>query len=308
MKIAVTANLFVNYPDARRVSEGDSESTILFVLESLRNLGFTARFFEGDLELVTKLREYSPSLVFNMCEGYIGAGRELLVPAVLEAMEIKQTGSNSIVTASTMDKYMAKVLAGIKTPVAVKITSESELDSTQYNFPLLVKPLWEGSSIGIDSRSCVSNLSELRSVVSRSISEYNQPALVEEYISGPDITVGILWGHALPVCFVRSSENIFSSELKAESDFGVYEKAPADISERVYDMGRQVYERLGLRGFVRVDFKLREDTGEIFFLEVNAFPQISPDRSYFAWAYDQLGLDYSEFISDVISPVLGAAA
>ncbi len=141
-----------------------------------------------------------PELVFNIAEGRgIGRCREAWVPAVLEMFGIAYTGSDPLTLAATLDKDCARRLvreAGVAVPAGVLVRGSAADSAEQLDalpMPVIVKPAFEGSSKGISRSSLVSDRAELIEAVERCQEIYRQPVLVEEFIDGDELTVGIAW-------------------------------------------------------------------------------------------------------------------
>lgn len=176
-------------------NELDSERTVTGIERALRTGGYDVIPMEGDANLIQCLQKEHVDIAFNTCEGHRGGSREAQVPAILDMLGIPYTGSGVMTLALALDKPMSKrVLAfhGLPTPgFQTFITGEESLDP-RLTFPLFVKPSREGSGIGITAKSVCRNMRELREQVRSVIHDYRQPALVEEYIEGRELTIGLL--------------------------------------------------------------------------------------------------------------------
>ena len=142
------------------------------------------------MDLAHKLKKERVDLVFNIAEGQQGLNREAQVPALLELMGISYTGSDSKALTITLDKALAKKVvaeAGIPTPMFFLIHNPDQVRGQRYNYPLIVKPVAEGSSKGIMPASVVHDPKNLYEAVSQNIRRYKQPALVEQYVGGREI-------------------------------------------------------------------------------------------------------------------------
>ena len=136
---------------------------------------------EANNEAFSKLKELKPDIVFNFAEGLIGVNRESHIPAMLEMLQIPYLGSDPLTLGICLDKSRAKeILTYHKIPNAKFLVADKIKDITKVNFgfPLIVKPISEGSSKGIFSSSLVKNTKELEDEVNRIVSSYNQPALI----------------------------------------------------------------------------------------------------------------------------------
>ncbi|MCA9896024.1 MAG: hypothetical protein KC615_23725, partial [Anaerolineae bacterium] len=211
MKIAVLANLKKNAPTWEGIAEDhwddlDSPKTIEAIMNALRANGHTAEFFEAQItppySLIEKLTDYAPDLCFNIAESHYGESREAQIPAVLDALRMPYTGSQVLNLTLSLDKPMTKRILhyhNLPTPefqVFEKaddpIDSDLLDDAGELRFPLFVKPSREGTSIGVDARSIVHTVAELYDVVAEQLQRYRQPILVEHFIEGRELTVGVV--------------------------------------------------------------------------------------------------------------------
>src|SRR6266571_2486365 len=175
-------------------AEWDTAETIQAVKSALEEF-HEVSLIEADEDAYEKLRATKPEIVFNVAEGLYGASREALIPAILEMLGIPYTGSDPLTLAICLDKSRAKEILAyhhITTPRFCVISDKSTVDSVAWRFPLIVKPLHEGSSKGVFNSSLVRNRSELALLVAETLERYNEPALAEEYLPGREFTVAML--------------------------------------------------------------------------------------------------------------------
>jgi D-alanine-D-alanine ligase len=176
-------------------NELDSEKTVAGIERALRAGGHEVVAMEGDKDLPKKLEHYKVDIAFNTCEGHRGASREAQVPALLDMLGIPFTGSGVMTLALALDKAMTKRVLrfhGLPTPQFQTFMTAGESTNADLEFPLFVKPLMEGSGMGITAKSVCRNARELRAQVKHVIERYHQPALVEEYVEGRELTIGLL--------------------------------------------------------------------------------------------------------------------
>jgi D-alanine-D-alanine ligase len=197
----------------------DSEATMNAIADALRQAGHEAAFFEGTLELYNLLRDYRPDICFNMCEGHWGDGREAQVPALLEMMRIPYTGSRVMTLALALDKPMTKRILmwhELPTPPFQSFDDPNDPLDDDMKFPLFVKPSREGTGMGVSAKSIVRNEAELREQVAGIVQKYRQTALVERFIPGREITVGLVGNisgvasRRLPTRFYATKQRDFS--------------------------------------------------------------------------------------------------
>jgi D-alanine-D-alanine ligase len=285
--------------------EFDSPHTIDAIARVLRELGHDVVKLGDGREFLERVLATPPDLVFNFAEGTgVSRSREARVPAVLEMLGIPYTGSDPLTMAVTLDKDCAKKLvaaAGVAVPAGVLLAPGQPLSSIraeELRFPLIAKPAWEGSSKGIHTKSLVRTPAELPSIVDSLRRDHRQPVLLEEYIAGDELTVG-MYGNDPPcvlavmrvIPLTPDAGFIYSLEVKRNYKDRVRYECPALLSakhqEAVERAALAAWHALGCRDIARVDFRLRD--GVPYFLEVNP---IDSDLVFMAkfvgWTYTQL--------------------
>jgi D-alanine-D-alanine ligase len=271
------------------LEEYDSRETVEIISDALTVTGHTVVLLGGGGEFLDNIRLEPVDIVFNIAEGRGSSrSRESQVPAVLEMLGIPYTGSDSHCLTVCLDKPLAKKLVaaeGVATPHWRLVNDEEELGKVsweQFPFPAIVKPAYEGSSKGIRSSSVVENLGSLREEVIRLLEDYRQPVMVEEFISGDEVTVGII-GNAPPrlvgmmriVPRKREGHFIYSLEVKRDYlnlvDYECPPQLADEVKERIALVSLKVFKVLGCRDFARLDFRVSPD-GVPHFLEINPLP------------------------------------
>lgn len=292
--------------------EFDSPVTIKAVAQVLRDLGHDVHELGDGKPLVEALVSNPPDFIFNFAEGHgVGRSREARVPALCEMLNIPYSGSDPLTLATTLDKDCARRLAashGIIVPKGFVVQDEKDLvqvaDFPLDCYPAILKPAWEGSSKGITQRCLVDTPAELTSVARDLARTYAQPILVEEFIAGDELTVGVI-GNDRPeligimrVLPTEPTERfVYSLEVKRDFRRMVRYETPAQLSadERtaVEQATQKIYRVLGCRDVARIDFRLRR--GVPYFLELNPLPGINPESSDLVllsqgmgWSYDRL--------------------
>ena len=297
-------------------AEYDSPSTLQAIREAIASWGHEVIDLEANPELPTVLAVTPLDLVFNIAEGFKGRNREAQVPSLLELLDIPYTGSDPATLSLALDKALAKKIVrqhGIHTPnFQIFTTGKERLNREFTDFPLMVKPVAEGSSKGVVSKSVVQNEAELRDVVREMVSKYQQPALVEEYIRGREFTVGLL-GERRPrvlppmeIVFVDTDDPnpVYSFQHKLDWNDRIRYDVPAKLepnqTEKLRTAARGAFMALGCRDVARIDFKM-DARGRFYFLECNPLPGLTPGWSDLVLIAQGAGMDYRALIGEILS-------
>lgn len=279
---------------------------------------------EANDEAFVKFKEVKPDIVFNIAEGAHGVSREAQIPAMLDMLQIPYTGSDALTLAICLDKARTKeILSYYKIPTAKFFVAEKieDAENQDLRYPLMVKPISEGSGKGIFASSLVNSKGELVKEIKRITSEYNQSALIEEFLSGREFTVAIMGNNSdtkiLPPIEMRYDKYpegvtpIYSYEAKwildtKENDFDVFD-CPANIDKSLEEKIKRVcldtYKVLRCRDWSRIDLRL-DQNGEPNIIEINPLPGIIPDpneNSSFPKAARAAGIDYNDMINYVLA-------
>ena len=305
-------------------SEFDSPKTIESIRRALEVAGHTVSPVEADGDLPQWFLTHPVELVFNIAEGTHGEHRESQVPAILESLGVPYTGSNSVTLAIALDKAKTKqILAfeGIPTPRWQLFVNPSSPLNPAMTFPLIVKPNREGSAKGIWRESVVRDEPTLQRQVTHIYERYRQEVLVEEFIDGLELTVGVLGATALPILEIdfspcRPSGEFFYSwrmkEFQGNTALGLapslYCPARLDTktTARVQDVVLRSHRALGCRDLSRTDIRLRAD-GTPFVLEINPLPGLSPVESNFPIMTAAAGLSHDTLIQRIVELAMARA-
>jgi len=296
------------------------------VEEAVRSLGhqcFVMAIQDEILSVIHWLREIRPDVVFNLCESAYGnTCWEMNIPALLDLFRIPYTGSSSLTLGLCQDKGKVKDILlsqGILTP-RYKIFDRRVNPIKGNIYPIIVKPLHEDGSLGISRDSVVFDDETLNRQIQYVIERYQQPALVEEFVEGRELNVGLLETNGklgvLPISEIDYSEfpdgipKICSYEAKWVPESTEYQKSkpvcPASLEwvmkKRVEHIAVKVFRLFGCRDYARVDMRVDRD-GKIYVLEVNPNPDISPE-SGMARSIKAQGMSYAEFIRDLLERAL----
>jgi len=298
--------------------ELDSEKTVSAIRSALEGAGHRVVLIEADCEAPGKLAACRPDIAFNIAEGLCGESRESYIPAVCDALGIPYTGSSVLTLALALDKSMAKrvfAFEGVPTAPFRVVRPGDEMNARGLRFPLFVKPLREGSSMGISLRSKADSEEEFREAVRAVHLGYRQPALVEEYLPGREFTVGIL-GNEEPVFFPEMEINftaapdghdVYSRQFKAEWYTWDYYHCPAPIGDferrRLQEVALSAYRALDCKDFARVDFRCDAE-GRPYVLEINPIPGMSPGFSDYPRMAEVGGYSHAELVLAVLKTAI----
>ncbi len=273
-------------------------------------------------DLYETLRKTRPDIVFNIAEGSFGPCREGHVPSILEYLKIPYTASDPLTLNLCLDKARAKeILAFHGLPTArFRVVSEKSFSFNSLHYPLMIKPLYEGSSIGIRNDSLVHTRQEMRERVSWLLDRFNEPALVEEFLPGREFTVAILGNgqeaRVLPIVEIKfdslpSGVNpIYSYEAKwiwddMSNPLEIFD-CPANIEPElraeIEKVCLEAYRVLRCRDWCRIDVRL-DGAGHPHIIELNPLPGILPqpeNNSCFPKAARAAGFSYDALINRVL--------
>jgi D-alanine-D-alanine ligase len=303
--------------------EFDSPATIEAIAAVLRGLGHDVVNLGDGRELLERLLAEPVDFVFNFAEGQgVSRSREARVPAVLEMLGIPYTGSDPLTLAVTLDKDVAKRLvasAGVAVPQGFVIqpeedpeqalTRQSATSRHALPYPAIVKPAWEGSSKGIRNKCLVTSRSELLEVVASLRTDHVQPVLVEDFIEGDEVTVGMV-GNAPPrivgimrvVPLTATERFVYSLEVKRDFRRQVRYECPAPlplaVTAAIENAALTAWRALGCRDVARVDFRLRD--GRPYFLEVNPLPGLHPDDSDLVIMGSLVGWSHARLVTAIL--------
>jgi D-alanine-D-alanine ligase len=299
-----------------REAEYDSPSTLQAVRDAIASWGHEVVDLEANQELPSLLATTPVDLVFNIAEGFKGRNRESQVPALLELLDIPYTGSDPATLAIGLDKALAKKIvreAGIHTPnFQLMVSGKERLSRELEEFPVIVKPVAEGSSKGVVPKSVCQSEAELREVVRELVQKYQQPALVEQYVKGREFTVGLL-GERRPkvlppmeIVFVDTGDEtpVYSFQHKLDWNDRIRYDVPAKLEptqrERLKTAARSAFMALGCRDVARIDFRM-DERGRFYFLECNPLPGLTPGWSDLVLIAHGAGMDYRTLIGEIMA-------
>ncbi len=287
-----------------------------------------------------RLRQVKPDICFNICEGHFGDSREAQVPAILEMLRVPYTGSQVLTLALTLDKPMTKrVLAfhDLPTPSFQVIERADEPLDPELDFPLFLKPSRQGTSMGISPQSIVRSQPEFRAQLRHLLQTYLEPVLVERFIDGQEITVGLV-GNLVPPVAWRVPDNQEAPRVQrglrflppleidlgpyAEQEAGIYTQrakvelaaelnyvCPAPLEPELVEelnwLAAATFRVTGCLDVARVDFRLDQaDGNKPYILEINPLPGLAPGISDLVIEAQAAGIEHTELVNLILDEAL----
>ena len=343
-RVAVLANLKINAPKFEGMADDqwddlDSEKTIEALVQAIRSGGHHSEFLEGDISLFDTIQKFKPDICFNICEGHFGDARESQVPAILEMLQIPYTGSRVMTLALCLDKPMTKRVLhyhDLPTPNFQSFERVDEPLNPDMDYPLFVKPSREGTGMGVSRSSIVTNEAELHEQVNNILVRYKQPVLVERYIEGREITVGLVGNLIGPVARrlpadesaprvqsglrffppmevnlkpFEDSDVVYSNRLKVDLAKDLDYLCPAPLDDDMVDelnwLTAAVFRIMGALDVSRVDFRLDvNDNFKPYILEINPLPGLAPGYSDLVMEAAAEGVDHTFLVNMILDSAL----
>ncbi len=290
--------------------------TIKRITDALKKGGHQVTAIEGDKDLVDRLEDFMPrvikherpGMVFNVSYGIQGQARYTHIPSILEMVGVPYVASGPLAHSLALDKVVTKMILrqhGLPTPdFAVLNTPDDDLP--ELRFPLIVKPKNEAVSFGL---RIVNDEDELREGARVIYDEYQQPILVEQFIAGREVNIGLLGNsppEALPpvlLDFGPDGPQIYTYEDKTRaSGREIKGVCPAPIGKELIEKAKELaisaFQALGCYDCARVDTRL-DDDGNFYILEINSLPSLGEHGSYLVGAAN-VGLDFADVINRLV--------
>jgi D-alanine-D-alanine ligase len=323
MKIALTYNL--KRKDETKpqdyFSEFDSPETINAIICAIEAKGHTVEAIDVESPTIfSYFKKNRVDMVFNIAEGRTGRFRESEVPAILDYLDIPYTGSSTFSLALALNKALTKKILraeNIPTPRFQLFSKGNEELDTNLKFPLIVKPNCEGSAKGINTSNVVLSKEDLFKKVKEIIELYKQEVLVEEFIEGKELTVGILENGKttiLPILEIDfstcsdSGEYFYSwrmKEFQGNKELGLVPTfhCPARLDKHteavVKEIALKTHHAVGCYDISRTDIRLSNDNIP-FVLEINPLPGLDPHESNFPIMAYAAGMKYEDIIEAIL--------
>ncbi len=327
MNIAFLYNVRRHYPDpnnskSQLEADFDDPKTIQIMSNNLKLISNKVYPIEADEKAYLKLYRLKNkiNLVFNYAEGIYGKDRETQIPAMLEMLRIPYTGSSPLTCAIVLNKIRTKETLKIyKVPMLKhNVFNNDNLSSFNLKFPVIVKPVSEGSSAGITSDSVVNNMKELKRQINFILKSFNEPAMVEPFLRGREFSVAMIGNPPEILPIIEPNHKILpkkylpfdSLEVKwyfEEEGHSDYLVCPAKISSQLKRKIEKIcfttWKALNIFDYCRIDIKC-DDNDNPYVLEVNSPPGLIPPEasmtSYFPLAARTAGIDYKSLLKMII--------
>ena len=271
------------------------------VFRALKRKGYAAVCIDAARNLVSLLRRHKVDMAFICLHGK--QGEDGAMQGFLEVMGIPYTGSGIRASAVAMDKIMTKELLtyhGIPTP-AFDVVHGERGGRRRVRLPLVVKPAEEGSTIGITRVKKIKELEKAKRIARR----FGPRVLLEEYVPGREVTIGILGNQPLPVVEVRPASGFYDFHAKytpGQTDYLVPAPIPRRVAKKVQDLALAACHALGCRGASRVDFMLGEGDSP-YVLEVNTIPGMT-ETSLLPKAANEAGISFDQLVERMLGLAL----
>ena len=298
------------------VMEFDEEETIAALEAGLESQGHRPERVGRGRELARRLAAGERwDLVFNFAEGVRGRSREAQVPAVCELYDQPYPFSDPLPCAVTLDKALAKRLVrdhGLRTPAFFLVERPEDAMAVDLEPPFFLKPVAEGSSKGITRRSRVETRAELETACAEMLAAFGQPVLVESFLPGREVTVGIIGNKddgnggarvlgVMEVSFRAGADAAYTAENKKEwasrVDYRLLDGEP--LAQRARALALAAYAALDCRDLARVDLRC-DAAGDLHFLEINPLPGLHPTYSDLPILAGRAGTPYAELLGQVV--------
>ena len=299
--------------------EYDPPATVASIEEAIAASGHEVVRLGGGREFLERVLRERVDFVFNIAEGRgTFRSREGQVPSVLEMLGIPYSFSDPLTLSISLDKPLTKKMvaaAGVAVAPDWVVRTAEELHGLArlpgLPYPLFAKPAFEGSSKGIRATSKIGDGAALRDVVGAMLRNYRQPVLVEGFVAGDEVTVGVL-GNGEPKVLgsMRARPKlgpdpgfVYSIEVKRDWENQVAYDVPAPmdepVRERLHADAVRAFQAIACRDLARVDFRIRD--GVPVFLEINPLPGLSPAYGDLPLLSKGMGISYADLMGKILA-------
>lgn len=318
MDIGLTYDLRTDYLAAgygeEETAEFDQLVTIDALNDALHELGHTTDRIGHARNLVDRLASGDHwDLVFNICEGLHGIAREAQVPAILDVYGIPYTFADPATLCLCLDKALTKTVlraAGVPTPDWHVVRSIEDATTCPVSFPVIAKPIAEGTGKGIDASSKVTDAASLSTVCQRLLTRYRQPVLIEQFLPGREFTVGVIGNSrrakaigSLEIILRASAEQHVYSYVNKENSEQLVDCVPVDAAKNVLvaeAIAVAAWRAVGGRDAGRVDLRC-DANGRPQVMEINPLAGLHPTHSDLPMLWKATGRKYVDLIGRIVS-------
>ena len=263
------------------------------VYSALLKLGYNAVKIDVREDFIEKVSNLDIDVAFIALHGRYG--EDGIIQAILEFAKIPYTGTGVMGSAIAMNKIATKRLSmslGINTP-------DFWLEEEEIEFPVVVKPVAEGSTIGV---SIAKDMDSLKKGIENA-RKYSDEIFFERYIKGKEITVSVLCGEALPVIEIRPKKGFYDYEskyTKGATDYIIPAEIDKELAIKVQKDSEIIYRELKAKGAIRVDYIVKDNIS--YLLEVNTIPGMTP-TSLLPKAANYAGLTFEDVVEKILKDV-----
>lgn len=289
----------------------DEEQMIISVLNALK-LKYDAVAIPFDENFIRNVKNVD--FVFNLSTHGGKETRQVHVPAILDYLGIPYTGPSAYTHSVCMNKGTTKIILQkylIPTPDFMIFDIGELPEEINVDKKYIVKPIREGSAKGLTEKSVVDNLEDMIDAIKKIHDEFEQAALVEEFIEGMELSVGLVGNlnpvndlEVLPILEIDFStlpeglERFYSYRVKhlygEQTNYVCPARISQEIEEKIKNYARKIFKVLNLKDYARMDLRVKND--KIFFLEVNSMPMLIPVYSDILKMASAKGISYDDLI------------
>lgn len=322
MKIGIIFNLQKGISERNAIY--DSPLTVEAVKRALLTKNHQVKLYEANSKsLFYSLILERPQIIFNMAEGNSIYG-EAYIPLLLDELKIPYTGSSPLGISVSINKVVMKYIlqnAGLSVPKLYQVVSSPhDVINKIDDFPVIVKPIFEGASIGISSQSICSNFTQVEKVTHKLFVRFKKPIMIEQFIDGKEVTVGVIGNfppQILPPMEIdfstlnkretKASRGIQTFKFKIDyankASYYLPARFPEHILTNIIQSCQKAFTVLNLRDICRFDLRV-DNNGTPYILESNTIVGLDPFHSDFPRIYKFLNKSYEDLINDILEAAL----
>ena len=295
---------FIQFPDDA-TSEWENQTTIDFITNTWKSLGFEVILFPLDQSFFTQWGKYSSTcnLIHSVVEGFGSLARESWIPSLCELSGIAYIGSSPFAHSLCMSKsHLKQICVQLNIPTApfhlIQSPQDfSKIDPTFFNSSVFFKPNAEGSGMGIDaSFSICHSKNDAKKIATKLLKKYPEGILIEKYLQGSEYTSALIGTPAkfLPIAQIEVHDGVYGAANKGKDFMGEKVTFPTLNSKckKIIEEGSlKLFSSIPLSDFVRIDWKCDEH-GQVYFLEANTLAGLSYHYSVLPLMAKEVGIDY----------------